>query len=255
MGLFMINRKTLSNKGFSLVETLIVIGIISGIAGTIAFITTNLTKSVIYADSRTNVTLLMNTANQAIKNPDACSSSLKGLNLTNNSPLSIKEPFSNITLLQEGLKRNGFEVTYVRFSDVRKDPASNTGFANLNIHYSVKKGDITVPLEKKIGVVVNVDPANKILGCAASDHYVPGAQYGGCFQELNASFQVVAGTSLVYPMVRCPSSGTGPTSMPECAPGFTVFVNFFSQGNTGATGGFNDQLDYYWKSTTCVKNL
>ena len=129
-------------------------------------------------------------------------------------------------------------------------------------------------VQTKLNQMLDADVYSKISVCIKDNsqpthQFLKGEHYGGCVQQLDAGFKVTYGSSPLWPMKSCPTSGLDPAAQPTCEAGFIPSVTFTTQMNAASSSStssaytlaaiqdkINNFLNYdvYWRIYSCVKN-
>lgn len=248
------SRRSNRNRGISLVEVMVAMGLMGGVAVLFTTFMNQSAKGQRGLASAMEFNQLVSDITLVLQKSDTCQTSLGGETATAAS-VRIKNPANPAgpALAEQGKRVSaGSTLSEVLIKDIVSVGGAGERLGTLRLTVSRDMSvNVGVPtMSRELRLRFKVNGANQITSCSTvGATYLRGGLYGGCYQQYNADFSLAGSAFMAWPVINC---GVNP---PVCDTGFTPVINHMSQGNSStAAAGWNFlNADVYWTSWACAK--
>ena len=235
-----------NNKGFSLVETLISIGISSIIALSSTYALVTSMEGMSHMKNMNLAEDAVQLVSGMLTDSNYCGLHFNGKSVPSSmgrviepdvvfKDMATATSLGSTDIFKAGQKyQNSLPITSVKLY-VDSKIGTNRYIGSVRVEFKGSAGMVN-QFTRSASVFLKTDAASKIIGCsqiqtssATASQYVRGQMYGNCKQDLNELFVAINASPAVWPMLTCPSSGS---TSPSCDTGFSLVVSSVSQMNT-----------------------
>ncbi|MCK6598903.1 MAG: prepilin-type N-terminal cleavage/methylation domain-containing protein [Bdellovibrionaceae bacterium] len=243
----------INNKGFSLLETLISIGISSIIALSATYALVTSMEGMSHMKNMNLAEDAVQLVSGMLTDPNYCGLHFNGKSVPNSmgrviepdvvfKDMATATSLGTTDIFKAGQKyQNSLSITSVKLY-VDSKIGTNRYVGSVRVEFKGSAGMVS-QFTRSATLFLKTDATSKIIDCSqiqtssvTASQYIKGQMYGHCKQDLDANFMATNASPAAWPMLTCPSSGA-PT--PTCDTGFSLSVNSVAQMNTRGSGFVN----------------